>query len=199
MQHPTDGMVDANELLRAIFEDLELYDLLFKDGHEEYERVHLKLNLHPPPPHNNGMDLFCNETGPRSYFPTRHKEERKRNGVKKCSVKWTAQQDDALEKAVRWVEREESARSKWNRVASEVGTKSAKQCLRRWRDHKDPLLSKDRLSHEEVEAGMRFLEENWLSKTKWADLGRSLVPPRSANLVKNAFSGRERKRRLEFF
>lgn len=77
----------------------------------------------------------------------------------------------------------------WTTLATQLGTRSGKQCRERWLNHLDPDINKGPWTKEEDELLMRLHHE---MGNRWSDIAR-LMPRRTDNALKNRFNSRLKK------
>lgn len=75
--------------------------------------------------------------------------------------------------------------SRWTKVATCVGSRSADQCAKRWQQSLDPCL--DRSEWREDEDSALLTAVNCLGR-HWKDIQKQYLPRRSKNCVKNRYS-----------
>lgn len=80
----------------------------------------------------------------------------------------------------------------WNLVASELNTRTPKQCRERWHNHLDPSIEKGPWTPEEDQI---LAEKQVKLGNKWAEIARFL-PGRTDTLVKNRWNTSVRNRVL---
>ncbi|CAO2206901.1 unnamed protein product [Urochloa humidicola] len=98
---------------------------------------------------------------------------------------WTAEEDEALRRAVR-----EHGRQNWAAIAGAVaGGRGAKSCRLRWCQHLAPELDSRPFTPEE---DARIVEQQRVHGNKWATIARYLHG-RSDNAVKNRWNSALRK------
>ncbi|OEL19622.1 Transcription factor MYB44 [Dichanthelium oligosanthes] len=98
---------------------------------------------------------------------------------------WTAEEDEALRRAVR-----EHGRQNWAAIAGDVaGGRGAKSCRLRWCQHLAPELDSRPFTPEE---DARIVEQQRVHGNKWATIARYLHG-RSDNAVKNRWNSALRK------
>ncbi|PAN35631.1 hypothetical protein PAHAL_6G222900 [Panicum hallii] len=98
---------------------------------------------------------------------------------------WTAEEDEALRRAVR-----EHGRRNWAAIAGAVaGGRGAKSCRLRWCQHLAPELDSRPFTPEE---DARIIEQQRVHGNKWATIARYLHG-RSDNAVKNRWNSALRK------
>lgn len=77
----------------------------------------------------------------------------------------------------------------WTTLATQLGTRSGKQCRERWLNHLDPVINKGPWTKEEDELLIRLHGE---MGNRWSDIAR-LIPRRTDNALKNRFNSRLKK------
>ncbi|KAM0790626.1 hypothetical protein ACM66B_004488 [Microbotryomycetes sp. NB124-2] len=98
---------------------------------------------------------------------------------------WMPEEDERLLKLVSQVGAE-----KWTAIATDMGTRTGKQCRERWHNHLDPTIVKSEWTPEEEQIIIDLYER---IGSKWAEMAKHL-PGRPDNAIKNHFNAALRGR-----
>ncbi|KAK4052445.1 hypothetical protein OIV83_002247 [Microbotryomycetes sp. JL201] len=110
--------------------------------------------------------------------------------IEKAKIKcnrgpWLPEEDERLLKLV-----SQFGPEKWTAIASDMGTRTGKQCRERWHNHLDPTIVKTEWTSEEEQIIVDLYER---IGSKWAEMAKHL-PGRPDNAIKNHFNAALRNR-----
>ena len=100
----------------------------------------------------------------------------------KKHIKFTAQEDELLKELV-----QEEGPYKWNKIASKMPGRTAKQCRDRFQNYLNPALLNDKWTQKEDQLLFQKIQEYG---KKWKFISQ-FFPTRSHNNVKNRYNSRK--------